>query len=107
MDAGATVLAYDPVANASLAEVYPAVTTVDDMYAALQGADALVICTEWSEFRHPDFAQMKLHLKQPVIFDGRNIYRREQMAEAGFTYYSVGRLPVKARGQASEVRGQR
>ncbi len=106
LDAGATVRAYDPVANASLAAVCPSVTTVDDMYAALQGADALVICTEWSEFRHPDFAQMKVHLKQPVIFDGRNIYRREQMGEAGFTYYSVGRLPVKARGHASGVRGQ-
>ena len=106
LDAGATVRAYDPVANASLAAVYPSVTTVDDMYAALQGADALVICTEWSEFRHPDFAQMKVHLKQPVIFDGRNIYRPQQMGEAGFTYYSVGRLPVKARGQASGVRGQ-
>ena len=58
---------------------------------ALKGADALVIATEWNEFREPDFARMRKLMKTPVIFDGRNIYNPEQMRAQGFTYYSVGR----------------
>ena len=61
---------------------------------ALDGADALVICTEWSVFRHPDFDEMAQRLGGKVIFDGRNIYAPETMAELGFAYYSVGRRPV-------------
>jgi UDPglucose 6-dehydrogenase len=61
----------------------------------LEGADALAINTEWAEFRHPDFAAMKHRMGQPVIFDGRNLYEPEQMAEAGFTYYSIGRKTAK------------
>ena len=60
----------------------------------LVGADALAISTEWSEFRHPDLAEMRKRMARPVIFDGRNLYRLEQMAAAGFTYYSVGRQTV-------------
>ena len=63
---------------------------------ALDGADALAINTEWGEFRNPDFAEMKRRMAQPVIFDGRNLYDPQQMREAGFTYYSIGRMPVKA-----------
>src|SRR5690625_7968346 len=59
--------------------------------AALSGADALVIVTEWQAFRVPDFEVMKEHLKEPTIFDGRNMYGPARMAENGFTYYSVGR----------------
>ena len=59
--------------------------------SALKGADALVIATEWNEFREPDFARMRKLMKTPVIFDGRNIYSPEQMKAQGFTYYSVGR----------------
>jgi UDPglucose 6-dehydrogenase len=94
--AGASVRAYDPVAIPNLNRIHPEIVTVDKMYDALDGADALVLCTEWSEFRHPDFAQMGSRLKGKVIFDGRNIYRRVTMQEMGFAYYSVGRPPVKA-----------
>ena len=60
-------------------------------YDALKGADALVIVTEWQEFREPDFARVKKLMRAPVIFDGRNIYQREQMKTLGFTYFSIGR----------------
>jgi UDPglucose 6-dehydrogenase len=60
-------------------------------YDALKGADALLVVTEWNEFREPDFAKMKRLLKQPVIFDGRNIYDPQQIRGLGFTYTSIGR----------------
>ena len=63
--------------------------------SAPKDADALVLCTDWDEFKHPDFDEMVSLMKSPVIFDGRNIYRREVMHEHGFTYYSVGRHPVE------------
>lgn len=96
LKAGAKVHAYDPVAGPNLNAVMPEVKTFDHMYDALTGCDALIVCTEWSEFRHPDFDQIAWRLKEKTIFDGRNIYRREQMNEAGFTYYAVGRPPVNA-----------
>ena len=58
---------------------------------AVQGADALVIVTEWNEFRRPDFDALKSGLKQPVIFDGRNIFPRATLEESGFTYHALGR----------------
>jgi UDPglucose 6-dehydrogenase len=64
-------------------------------YDALQGAEALLIVTEWNEFRRPDFQRMRQLMKQPVVFDGRNIYDPHVMRQLGFTYYSVGRRPVK------------
>ncbi|CAM3342619.1 UDP-glucose dehydrogenase family protein [Aequorivita lipolytica] len=64
------------------------------MYAALEGADALVICTEWSIFRTPDYGKLKELLKNPVVFDGRNLYNVNDMETEGFTYVSVGRKPV-------------
>ncbi len=64
-------------------------------YEALDGADALLIVTEWNEFRRPDFARMKQLMRQPVIFDGRNLYEPRSMREHGFTYYSIGRPPVR------------
>ena len=96
LDAGAMVRAYDPVAAVRLNGTMPQVKTLSKMYEALDGCDALVVCTEWSEFRHPDFQQIASRLKQKTIFDGRNIYRRKQMQEMGFTYYSVGRAPVQS-----------
>jgi UDPglucose 6-dehydrogenase len=57
--------------------------------------DALVICTDWAEFRHPEYEQMKQKMKLPIIFDGRNLYRLQTMAEEGFVYWSVGRGLVK------------
>jgi UDPglucose 6-dehydrogenase len=104
--AGAKVRAFDPVASDNLRsslEAGPsakraAVTIVADMYSALDGADALVLCTEWSEFRHPDFDQMAARMTPgpsgPAIFDGRNIYRAQIMRDHGFTYHCVGRPPV-------------
>ncbi len=97
LQAGAKVRAFDPVAAANLKQELPAVTTVDDMYEVLDGADGLVICTEWSEFRQPDFARVAAAMRDRVIFDGRNIYRREQMRQLGFVYHSVGRDPVVPR----------
>ncbi len=96
MAAGAQVRAFDRVAEENLNREYPEVTTVDDMYDVLDGCDALVVCTEWSEFRHPDFDQIAERLKDRVIFDGRNIFRHKVMREHEFTYYAVGRTPVNA-----------
>ena len=61
------------------------------MYGALEDADALVICTEWGVFRTPDFSKMKALLKNPVIFDGRNLYEVKDMRSEGFHYESIGR----------------
>lgn len=95
IEAGATVRAFDPVAAENLNQEMPGVTTVDDMYDTLDGCHGLIISTEWGEFRHPDFDEMSGRMKEKVIFDGRNIYRREQLGKLGFSYYSVGRPPVK------------
>jgi UDPglucose 6-dehydrogenase len=64
-------------------------------YDALEGADGLLVITEWNEFRRPDFERMRQLMKHPVVFDGRNIYDPNEMRELGFTYYSVGRCAVK------------
>jgi UDPglucose 6-dehydrogenase len=90
--AGATVRAHDPEAMANVKEVYgDRVTFCDRPYGAVEGADGLVIVTEWQEFRTPDFEVMKRLLASPVIFDGRNIYDEKAMANYGFTYYAIGR----------------
>jgi len=90
--AGATVHAYDPEAIKVARGIFGSkVTYAENSYAALTGADALVIVTEWNEFREPDFAKIKKLLRNPVIFDGRNIYTPEQMRTHGFIYYSIGR----------------
>jgi UDPglucose 6-dehydrogenase len=94
---GAIVAGYDPVANDNARRDIngPAVTITDDMYEALDGAHALVISTDWDEFKSPDFKRMCELMASCVIFDGRNLYRRQQMGQIGFTYYSVGREPVR------------
>ncbi|MHC4415156.1 MAG: UDP-glucose dehydrogenase family protein [Planctomycetota bacterium] len=94
LEANARVRAYDPVATDHLREAMAEVTPVDDMYDVLTGSDALVICTEWSELRHPDFDRMAQAMRGKVIFDGRNIFRKDLMERLGFAYYSVGREPV-------------
>jgi UDPglucose 6-dehydrogenase len=63
----------------------------DQSYAALTGADALLIVTEWNEVREPDYARMRKLMRSPVIFDGRNIYNPESMRSQGFQYFSMGR----------------
>ncbi|MBL8469164.1 UDP-glucose dehydrogenase family protein [Methyloversatilis discipulorum] len=91
---GATVTAYDPVAMAETKRIYgdePRLTLADKQMDALEGADALVIVTEWKEFRSPDFERIKGALKQPVIFDGRNLYEPEVPRAAGIEYSAIGR----------------
>lgn len=92
--AGATVTAYDPVAMEEARRIFgnePRLTYGDDPLSSLDGADALVIVTEWKVFRSPDFDTVKAKLKQPLIFDGRNLYDPKTMAEMGFTYLPIGR----------------
>jgi len=90
--AGAKVQAYDPAAMPVAKKLFGSgVTFAPRSYAALAGADALAVVTEWNEFREPDFAKMRKLMKTPVVFDGRNIYSRELMRSNGFTYYSIGR----------------
>src|SRR3954462_13388535 len=90
---GATVAAHDPVAmdNARRQLGADRVQFVQNPYSAAEGADALFLVTEWSEFRQPDFARIKAAMRQPVLFDGRNIWNPRRMRELGFTYYGVGR----------------
>ena len=95
LKAGATINAYDPAANEHIKKIFgDKINLVNEPYEALKGASALAILTEWNEFRTPDFEIIKSNLKQPLIFDGRNVFTSEQMKELGFTYHSIGRLPV-------------
>jgi len=92
IEAGATVQAYDPEASTLARAIFGhRVTYARRSYDALVGADALALVTEWPEFREPDFGKMRKLMRSPVIFDGRNIYQREQMKADGFTYYGIGR----------------
>jgi UDPglucose 6-dehydrogenase len=94
---GAKVKAFDPVANENAQrELGPAVEITPDMYTAAAGADALIVSTDWDDFKSPDFARLASAMKGKVLFDGRNLYRRAQMKELGFSHYSVGRAPVIA-----------
>jgi len=93
---GAKVRGFDPVANENTRkELGQGPLIVDDMYEAVQGADGLVVCTDWAEFKSPDWNRLASLMTQKAIFDGRNLYRRGHMGERGFHYYSVGRSPVK------------
>lgn len=99
LEAGAKVQAYDPEAGDNVRAHYGDQTglkIMDDKYAALGNASALLIATEWPEFASADLAKIKTGLQEPVIFDGRNIFRPELVREAGLTYYSIGRAPVLA-----------
>ncbi len=90
--AGAHVVAYDPVAiHETQRKIGDIITYVEDEYEALIDADALVLLTEWSEFRVPKYKIMSKLMKNRVVFDGRNIYDPEEMAEVGFTYFGMGR----------------
>jgi UDPglucose 6-dehydrogenase len=92
---GASVTAYDPVAMAEARQIYEGETRVrfaDSPMAALEGADALAIVTEWKEFRSPDFQRIKQVLRTPAIFDGRNLYEPAELRQNGLEYYPIGRL---------------
>lgn len=89
---GAKIIAFDPEAMANVKkEIGDKIEYADDMYAVLQGADALLICTEWQVFRAPDFSILKEALSAKVIFDGRNLYNKAELESLGFEYYSIGR----------------
>ena len=95
LKAKATVRAYDPAAMPKARQIYGnKVRFGGDMYEVLEGASALVICTEWRPFREPDFNKMKKLLAEPTIFDGRNLYSPDQMHRLGFNYISIGRKPI-------------
>jgi UDPglucose 6-dehydrogenase len=98
--AGATVCAHDPAAMDEARRRFTAygdrISYADSNYEALIGADALVIVTDWNEYRHPDFMRVKRGLKQPIVVDGRNLYDPNKMAQVGLTYYSIGRPNVGA-----------
>ena len=89
---GSTVAAYYPEAMENfIALLGDQISFATDEYAVLQGADALLICTEWGVFRNPDFDRVKSMMNDAVIFDGRNLFDLEEMTEKGFYYSSIGR----------------
>jgi UDPglucose 6-dehydrogenase len=94
-DAGAKVRAYDPAGMKQAKGLLDNVEYCSDPYACAEGADALVICTEWDEFRALDVERVRAKLKRPILVDLRNIYRPEEMARQDFTYVSVGRPPAR------------
>jgi len=92
LEAGAEVVAFDPEANEHVSELFgDEIKIVNNQYDALEHADALAICTEWQTFRSPEFGKIKSLLKEAVIFDGRNIYDKDQMMSLDFKYFSIGR----------------
>jgi UDPglucose 6-dehydrogenase len=95
IEEGARIRAYDPVAEESFQQSYNLpIDYSQSMYECLEGADALILITEWHQFRRPDYARMKQALSQPIIFDGRNQYEPHYVQARGFTYISIGRTTV-------------
>jgi UDPglucose 6-dehydrogenase len=89
---GAQVRVHDPEAMPNVRAIYgDRITYCDRPYGTLEGADGLVLVTEWQEFRRPDFGVVKKLLREPVLFDGRNIYDPKNLARLGFRYYGIGR----------------
>ncbi|PKQ73029.1 UDP-glucose dehydrogenase family protein [Aeromonas sobria] len=104
--AGGRVQAFDPKAMGRAHEIYgqrPDLLLCPTQEAALEGADALLICTEWQAFRAPDFQQLKALLNQPVIIDGRNLYDPRQLSEIGFDYHAIGRPHLPAKKQPANT----
>jgi UDPglucose 6-dehydrogenase len=92
LEKGAKIAAFDPEAMENIRSIYgDSIELVDDMYSALEGAETLAICTEWTVFRSPDFDQIKTLMVGPAIFDGRNLYHPEDIRGMGFYYESIGR----------------
>ena len=90
-EAGAKVCAYDPEGMAEAAPLLPGVEWAEGAYGTMEGADAVVIITEWNEFRLLDLGRIRKLLRQPLMIDLRNIYNSNEMADAGFVYHSIGR----------------
>ena len=90
--AGGTVVAHDPAAmDEARRRLDDRIAFAETGYEALDGADALVVVTDWNEYRHPDFARIKQALRRPVVVDGRNLYDPGKMRALGFQYLSIGR----------------
>jgi len=103
LKANASVTVYDPEAMAGARARYgDRIQYAESSYGALQGADALLIATEWNEFRKPDFGLMMNLMRQPVLFDGRNIYDPRKMKERGFLYHSIGRKAYETHARTAE-----
>jgi UDPglucose 6-dehydrogenase len=95
LTAGAIVVAHDPIAMPEARRrLGERIQYADDEYTALRDADALVIVTDWHEYRHPNFEHMRASLKQPVVLDTRNLYSLDRMRRAGIQYHSIGRESV-------------
>jgi UDPglucose 6-dehydrogenase len=96
LDAGATVTGHDPVAMDVAREYYldDSIDYADDEYDACDGADALVLVTEWLQYRRPDWDRIRTSIGRPIVFDGRNMFEPDRMASMGFEYYSIGRRQV-------------
>jgi UDPglucose 6-dehydrogenase len=98
VESGAVITAFDPEAMENVEQlVGDKIRYAKDEYQALNKADALIICTEWSIFRNPDFSRIKTELKGNVIFDGRNLFDLEDMESKGFCYFSIGRQTINAK----------
>ncbi|HET9582044.1 MAG TPA: UDP-glucose/GDP-mannose dehydrogenase family protein [Gemmatimonadota bacterium] len=101
---GATIRAFDPKAVDNTRGVFDdGVEFTSEAYEALIEADALIVVTEWNEFRFPDFERIRRSLKEPVVFDGRNVYEPTSMAELGFEYHSIGRPLLGPAGPAEQA----
>jgi UDPglucose 6-dehydrogenase len=101
LNEGAKITAFDPEAmNNFKAFMGNKINYAESQYDALKGADALIIATEWNEFRTPDFSRIASNLKNKAIFDGRNVFDLSAMKELGFYYQSVGRETIKAKNGA-------
>lgn len=95
LERGATVRAFDPEGMPNVRAIYgERIQLTGDMYAAVEGADALVLVTEWHTFRAPDFKRIKRTMRTPALFDGRNMWPRDELARMGFGYQAMGRIPV-------------
>jgi UDPglucose 6-dehydrogenase len=105
VEAGATIRAFDPEGMDEAKKMMPSLDYCGDAYQAIEGADALVLLTEWNEFRALDLARVKELLRAPVVIDLRNIYQPQDMAEAGLVYHSIGRSSgVPPAGKAAGLR---
>lgn len=103
LEKGAEIAAYDPEAiETTRNEFGDTISYGEDMYSVLDDAEALLVCTEWHEFRRPDLKEVRDRLRRPLIFDGRNVFEPEHMAQMGFDYYSIGRphLPPESDPEA-------
>ena len=91
LEAGASVIAHDPSAIDNVKEIYgDGISCVKSNYDACKEVDALIVCTEWSEYRQPEFSKIADSMRSPVIFDGRNLYNRDKLEKQGFEYFAVG-----------------